>query len=209
MLLRIASISLICLWATNLHAQPNDGAPATTATEPVAATPEPAATTAEPVATLASRNIGFRNGFSLSAGQESGTTASGADISGQLYGVDWRIGTGINEAISVYLHSHLSMGTASVGGASGATGNFATALVGEYMLPNRLFFGGGAGYGVLNNPSGPLAEVRAGYYPFENSSTAAARRLNVALDARWYFVDDGGTDVTVTHIALSLGYDRF
>lgn len=209
MLLRIASISLICLWATNLHAQPSQSATGeATTTEPAAAEPATAAPGATATVT-AKRNIGFRNGFSASIGQESGTTASGADISGQLYGVDWRIGTGINEAISLYMHTHLSMGTASVGGASGATGNFAAALVGEYMLPNRLFFGGGGGYGVLNNPSGPLAEIRAGYYPFENSSTSAARRLNVALDARWYFVDDAGTGVTVTHIALSLGYDRF
>ncbi len=151
----------------------------------------------------------LRNGFSLSAGQESGTTANGADISGQLYGVDWRIGARVNEAISVYLHSHLSFGTASVGGGSGATGNFATAIVGDYTLPSRVFFGGGVGYGVLNNPSGSLAQVRVGYYPFENSASGKARRLNVAMDARWYFVDDAGTGITVTHIALSLGYDRF
>jgi hypothetical protein len=163
---------------------------------------------AEPVATVQSTSS-FRNGFSLSAGQESGTTAGGADISGQLYGLDWRIGKRVNEAVSVYLHSHLSFGTASVGGGSGATGNLASALIGEYQLPNRLFFGGGGGYGVLNNPSGPLAQVRVGYYPFEKKSAGKARRLNVALDARWYFVDDAGTGVTVTHIALSLGYDRF
>ena len=151
----------------------------------------------------------LRNGFSLSAGQEFGTTAGGADISGQLYGVDWRIGAVITEAISVHWHSHLSFGTASVGGGSGATGNFATAVVGEYTFPMRLFVGAGGGYGVLNNPNGPLAELRAGYYPFKKTSAGKARRLNVALDARWYFVDDAGTGITVTHIALTLGYDRF
>lgn len=153
--------------------------------------------------------VTLRNGFSLSAGQEFGETAGGADISGQLYGVDWRIGAVITEAISLHLHSHLSLGTAGVGNNSGATGNFATAVVGEYTLPMRLFVGAGAGYGVLNNPSGPLAEFRVGYYPFEKSTSGKARRLNVAFDARWYFVDDAGTGVTVTHLALSLGYDRF
>jgi hypothetical protein len=164
-----------------------------------------AASTAE----IGSRNVGFRNGFSLSAGQESGTTAGGADISGQLYGVDWRIGNAITNNVSVYVDTHISLGTASVGGASGATGNFATALIGEYVHPSRFFVGGGGGYGVLNNPSGPLAQARVGYYPFEGSSLAPARHLNVALDARWYFVDDAGTGVTVSHYALSLGYDRF
>jgi len=153
--------------------------------------------------------IGFRNGFSVSAGQESGTTAGGADISGQLYGMDWRIGKGVTSNVSVYVHSHLSFGTASVGGSSGVTGNFATALVADYMFPMRVFVAGGAGYGVLNNPSGPLAELRVGYYPFAKTSAGKARRLNVALDARWYFVDDAGTGVTVTHIAVSLGYDSF
>lgn len=181
MSLRIATVVFLSLWATSAYAEE-------------AATDD---------------GMRLRNGFSLSAGQESGTAASGADISGQLYGVDWRIGAIVTEAVSVHLHSHLSFGTASVGGSSGATGNFATAVVGEYTLPMRLFFGAGGGYGVLNNPNGPLAEARVGYYPFKKDSTGKARRLNVALDARWYFVDDAGTGVTVTHIALSLGYDRF
>ena len=166
-------------------------------------------TTANAHAEPADEGVSLRNGFSLSVGQEFGETASGADISGQLYGLDWRIGAVISEAVSVHLHSHISFGTASVGGASGATGNFATAAVGEYTLPMRLFVGAGAGYGVLNNPNGPLAEARIGYYPFEKTSAGKARRLNVALDARWYFVDDAGTGITVSHIALSLGYDRF
>jgi hypothetical protein len=154
------------------------------------------------------RGIGLRNGFSLSAGTEFGTTdPGGQDISGQLFGVDWRIGMFITNAISVYWHNHLSFG--SVGdnnsSVSGSTGNFATAVMGEYMLPQRFFFAGGGGYGVLNNPNGPLAELRAGWYPFKKEGAGKARRLNVALDARWYFVDG----LTMTHIALSLGYDRF
>lgn len=179
-------------WSTNAYAD---------------TTPESEATAAS--AQIGLRNVGFRNGFSLSAGQESGTTASGASISGQLYGVDWRIGQGITNNLSVYVDTHLSFGTASVGGGSGATGNFATALIGEYVHPSRVFVGGGGGYGVLNNPSGPLAQARVGYYPFDGSSLAPARHLNVAFDARYYFVDDAGTGVTVSHYALSLGYDRF
>src|SRR5437868_5715407 len=37
------------------------------------------------------------------------------------------------------LHTHLSLGTAKIGGASGATGNFAFAVLGEYELPARTF----------------------------------------------------------------------
>lgn len=149
----------------------------------------------------------MRNGFSLSLGQEWGSGPS-EGLSGQLYGFDWRIGAKINSALSVYLQSHLSFGTASIGAASGVTGNFASAVVGEYELPMRLFFAGGAGYGILNNPSGPLVKLRAGYYPFEKSGAGKARRLNVALDARWYMTGEMSAG-TVTHIALTLGYDRF
>jgi hypothetical protein len=152
--------------------------------------------------------MGLRNGFSLSAGQEFGSDAAGTTFSGQLFGIDWRIGAKVTDSIGVYLHSHLSFGTVEVPGqGGGATGNFAAALVGEYTLPMRIFIGGGAGWGVLNNPNGPLVEARAGYYPFKKSSEGKSRRLNIALDARWYM--PGAPINTVTHIALSLGYDRF
>jgi hypothetical protein len=151
----------------------------------------------------------LRNGFSLSAGQEFGTSNLGNKLTGQLYGVDWRIGMQLNKAIGVYLDSHLSFGSAQLNSGSGVTGNFATAVVGEYTLPMRLFLGGGVGYGVLNDPSGPLVQARVGFYPFEAPAQGKARRLNIALDTRLYFVSAGMETLTEKHIALSLGYDRF
>lgn len=207
------SLVLLCLASTTALAQPADPDPAGDAAPPDgAATPEvaPAAMTPEPAAPPTDGGgVTLRNGFSLSAGHEFGETDAGQSFSGQLFGLDWRIGAQINKAIGVYLHSHLSFGTVGpdTGSGGGVTGNFATALVGEYTLPMRVFVGGGVGYGVLNNPSGPLVELRAGYYPFEKTSAGKARRLNVAVDARWYMV--GAPYGTVTHIALSLGYDRF
>jgi hypothetical protein len=159
----------------------------------------------EPPATTAKSTSGFRNGFSLSAGREFGGSR---DISGTMFGVDWRIGGCISEAVSVYLHTHLSFGKAKEGnGASGATGTFASALMGEYTLPIRLFVAGGGGYGVLNNPRGPIAAARIGYYPFKTDSVGKARRLNIALDYRAYFANQGYG--TVNQIQISLGYDRF
>ncbi len=152
----------------------------------------------------------LRNGFSLSVGQEFGTSSLMNDFSGQLYGIDWRIGAQINKALGVYLHSHLSLGSISQNDqTAGYTGNFAAALTGEYQLPMRLFFGAGAGYGVLNNPSGPLVQGRAGYYLFESKDPGKSRRLNVALDFRVYFVSVPAESVTMKHVALSIGYDRF
>jgi hypothetical protein len=36
-----------------------------------------------------------------------------------------------------------------------------------------------------------------------------ARRLNVSLDTRLYFVSAGNESITMKHIALSIGYDHF
>lgn len=216
--MKLALVSLGLLIASNAFAQGTDATTAPAPAEPAPAEPAPpdatlgaAAPTPAPAPMPAAAASGptLRNGFSLSAGQEF-ATVGGVDISGQLFGVDWRIGARINDALSVYADTHLSFGTAgtSIGG-GGATGNFAAAVIGEYEFPFRLFVGGGGGYGVLNNPNGPLAQVRVGYYPFEHKSSGKARRLNLALDGRWYFVDAGGMGVTMSHIALSLGYDRF
>lgn len=160
-------------------------------------TPQPSA--AEP-------GMRLRNGFSLSAGQERGSGPSDG-FSANLFGVDWRIGMQLDELHAVYLDTHLSFGDGQIGGASGATGNFAAALMAERMLPARIFVAGGGGWGVLNNPDGPLAQVRLGWYPFEQQSATKVRRLNVALDARWYF--PGEHIGTVTHVAATIGYDRF
>ena len=94
-----------------------------------------------------------------------------------------------------------------MGGNSGATGTFASALMGEYTLPMRLFVAGGAGYGVLNNPSGPIVAARVGYYPFKTEAVGKKRRLNVSLDYRAYFASDGYG--TVSQVQFTLGYDRF
>ena len=149
---------------------------------------------------------GLRNGFSLSAGQEFG---GDRDISGTMLGVDWRIGARINDPVSIYLHSHLSFGSASEnnGANSGVTATMAAALVGEYRLPMNVFVGAGGGYGVLNNPKGPLLEARVGYYPLKTAATGKVRRLNVALDYRMFMANQGYGNVN--HVAVSLGYDRW
>ena len=148
---------------------------------------------------------GFRNGFSLSAGQEFG---GDRDVSGTMFGFDWRAGARVSEPLSIYVDSHLSFGSAKEGnGQSGFTGTFGAALIGEYTLPMRLFFAGGAGYGVLNNPSGPMLQGRVGYYFFDTRTASKARHLNLALDYRAISASQGYG--MVNHVAISLGYDRF
>lgn len=211
------SFSLVLLGLTSSSLALAQGAPAPTtdaSAAPVVAAAEPAAATGNSVATPAPAptpapepsSSGLRNGFSLSAGQEFG---GDRDISGTMFGLDWRIGYRISQPLSIYLQSHLSFGSASEanGAISGVTGTFASTLMGEYLLPMRLFVAGGAGYGVLNNPNGPVVAARVGYYPMSTSSIGKARRLNIALDYRAFFANQGYG--TVNNIALSLGYDRF
>ncbi len=151
------------------------------------------------------KTSGLRNGFSLSAGQEFG---GNTNVSATMFGVDWRIGWRFTEAVSAHLHSHMSFGSLDSDVETGFTGTFATAVVGEYTMPFGLFGGVGGGWGVLNNPNGPLLEARVGYYISGAEPTVAKkRRLNVALDYRAYAV--GGPYGTVNQVQLTVGYDRF
>lgn len=204
--MNVRSISILACLVSSSVAIADDNTTTVAAAEaaPVAAPPSAAASIAP--APAPREGLRFRNGFSLSIGQEFGSGPS-EGLSGQLYGVDWRIGARINDLLSVYAQTHLSLGTASIGTASGYTGNFALAAIGEVALPQRAFVGGGFGYGVLNNPNGPIVQLRAGWHPFEQDMNATKRRLNVALDARWYF--PGEQIGTVTQLALTIGYDRF
>lgn len=211
--MRRISIGLVCL-AFPAIAAADTGTQVAAATDPAAAGAPAAPPAAPPTVVIAPApapppapepGTHLRNGFSFSAGEEFGSGPS-SGFTGQLYGVDWRIGAHMAGPLSVYADTHISLGTAKIGGASGATGNFAVALIGEYELPARTFIAAGGGYGVLNNPSGPLAQARVGWYPFEHDSSVA-RRLDVALDARFYFAGDQVG--TVSQIALTLGYDRF
>jgi len=191
------SMVLVCLFSSSAAlADGTDGAPA-----PVAAATMPVAAPAP-----AGDGISLRNGFSFSASQAFGSGPS-SGLSESLFGGDWRIGARIANDWAVYMSTHLSFGSAKFAGQSGVTGNFAAALIGERSLPMRTFVGAGGGYGVLNNPSGPLAQLRAGWYPMAASNDGKSRRLNVALDTRFYFAGDAIG--TVSQVALTVGYDRF
>lgn len=204
---RIAMV-VVCLGFGRSIALADGDAPA--AFVPPAAPPAASTTAAQPVAPSADVGDGLRlrHGISLSGGEEVGSGPS-SGLSGSLYGLDWRIGVQINNLYAVYAQTHLSFGTAHIGGASGVTGDFAEALMAERTLADKFFVAAGGGYGVLNNPSGPLAQIRGGMYPMMTSSDTAARRkgLMIGVDARAYFA---GAEVgTVTQIMLSVGYEKF
>jgi hypothetical protein len=151
----------------------------------------------------------MRHGIGFSLGEEFGSGPSDG-LSGSLYGMDWRLGAQINNALALYVDTHLSFGTAHIGAASGVTGNFAVAAMGEYTILNKVAIGAGGGYGILNNPSGPLAQARVAWYPLSSASTTSARRkgLMVGFDARFYFADAMQVG-TVRQFALSIGYEKY
>jgi hypothetical protein len=56
-----------------------------------------------------------------------------------------------------------------------------------------------------------MGAFRVGYYPFETKAAGKARRLNVALDGRFYSISDASATEygTFSQFALTVGYDRF
>ncbi len=201
--MRLLSIGFVCL--VPAIAAADTGTQVATATEPASATPTAVVAPAPEPPPAPPLGTHLRNGFSASLGEELGSGPS-SGLSGQLYGVDWRIGAKLAGPWSIYADTHLSLGTAKIGAASGYTGNFAIAAMGERELPAKTFVAAGGGYGVLNNPSGLLAQVRGGIN-LGGDDMSVSRRWNVALDARFYFAGD--QIGTVSQISLTLGYDRF
>jgi hypothetical protein len=152
----------------------------------------------------------FRFGIDATAGLES-VSADNASVSGAMYGADLRLGWQVNNLLAIYAQPHLSFGTLSTSGSgaqvSGATGTFTGTVIGEVTLINRLFAGAGFGYGLLNNPSGPAVELRAGGYPLMGRGDNGIRRkgLMLGVDFRSVFVS-GATGILFMGC---IGYEAF
>ena len=154
--------------------------------------------------------LGLRNGFSLNAGIYRGSIDPGdIDISATMFGLDWRIGLKLSPSLAIYLNSHLSIGPQKLGAQDDIAANLSSAAIVEYTLPQRVFFGLGGGYAVVDNPTGVMIQGRAGWYPLAKSFEQVHRRLNVALDLRYFMLSEGGQDAKITQVSLSIGYDRF
>lgn len=144
--------------------------------------------------------VRFRGGISGGAGAEiltGGTTIMG--------GVDGRVGVQINHLIGVYAQPQLSFG--SFGGALGITGTFTTTAVVDFTFIDHLLVGAGGGFGVFNNPTGPVVHLRAGGYPLMGHGEDGIRRkgLMLAFDMRLGFI----TGDTVVYPMGSIGYEAF
>jgi hypothetical protein len=161
-----------------------------------------------PPAALAPRDgMRFRWGVSAAGGLEKVSV-----ISGPMFGVDARFGLQLNHLLGFYLQPHLSFGKLSgesTGGfkVTGFTGTFSVAAMAEATLMDRFFAAAGAGYGVLNNPSGAMIQARVGGYPLVGRGLDGIRRrgLMVGVDIRAIFID-GATGLLVLG---AVGYEAF
>lgn len=190
-------------------------APAVAAQQAPASSAAPPASSAAPPASAAAPAAPedggrFRFGINPTVGLER-VSASGASVSGVMYGADMRLGWQINNLLGIYAQPHLSFGSLSTtaGGVpiSGGTGTFVVTAMAEGTFIDRIFVGAGGGYGVLNNPSGFTFEARAGGYPLMGKGKDGIRRkgLMIGGDFRSVFVS-GATGIL---IMACVGYEAF
>jgi hypothetical protein len=173
-----------------------------------AAAPPTTAAAATPAVPVVQDGPRFRSGISLGGGIEKVSIASGG-----MFGIDGRLGLQWNDLLGFYVQPHLSFGSLSVDpgmtsgvGVSGGTGTFSIAAMAEATLVDRFFAGAGFGYGVLNNPSGPMVQARAGGYLMSSRDEGIRRKgLMLGVDIRAIFVD-GATGYLVLG---SVGWEKY
>lgn len=122
-------------------------------------------------------------------------------------GVDLRLGLQINELIGIYVQPQLGFYAGEFGGVTGVGGLLGGSILADFTFADRLFAAAGAGFALLNNPSGPEIHLRAGGYPLASSGGENGRRkgLMLGVDVRMHFVS-GSTFFAPT---LCIGYESF
>lgn len=162
----------------------------------------PSVPSAAPAAEGDKDGFRFRGGVSATAG-----TMLISDYSGFLGGVDAHLGVQVNDMIGVYAVPHLSFGPVSVGSVSTFIGVLSATAVADVTLIDQVFVGAGGGFGVVNNPSGPVLHFRAGGYPLVGDGKDGIRRKGLMLggDVRMYFL----SGITVMQVMGGVGYEAF
>lgn len=146
----------------------------------------------------------FRGGVSGGVGAEFVSSATAI-----VGGVDGRMGLPINDMIGVCAQPHLAFGSygSGFGGFAAVTGTFTGTAVFDFTFLEQLFVGGGAGFGVFNDPTGAVVRLRAGGHPLQGSGENGIRRkgLMLAVDMRLGFI----AGATVVYPMGSIGYEAF
>ena len=136
-------------------------------------------------------------------------TAGGAFVTGGLSGIvggaSAQLGLQVNNLLAIYAEPTLVFGSLGAGAFTGVTGFFGATVVADFSFADRFFAGAGAGYGVLNNPSGPMIQIKGGFFPFMGREGARRTGLSVGADLRVYFA----TGITCVNPAVTIGYAAF
>lgn len=174
-------------------------APPASADEAEAPSSEAAAPAQSPAAAT-----GMRFRFGVSGG---GGLAFWSGPTLKYGGLDLRLGLQLNELIGIYLQPQLGLYGGEFGGVTGVGGLIGSSIVADFTFLDRLFAGAGAGFALLNNPSGFELHFRAGGYPLASTGGENGRRKGLMLgaDVRMHFVG-GSTFVAPT---FCIGYESF
>lgn len=138
---------------------------------------------------------------------------SGDSITAGMGGIDGRLGVQVMDLLGIYAQLHTSLGSFGDLGTgvafAGITGTVAATLVADFTFIDQIFVGAGAGYGVLNNPHGPVVHIRAGGYPYMDFGEDGIRRkgLMLGLDMRIFVLPD--SDVVAVYPMAQIGYEAF
>lgn len=208
---RVLLFTVCSLWAGSALAQQDPNVPAspfapeTTQPAPVAQQPyAPPTPVAVPYVEPPPPQDGPRFRWGVAGG---GGGEFGQGVSFWLVGFDFRLGVQVNDMIGIYVQPHLSAGNGDDNGAEGTTATFAVAGMVDITLSDLVFFGGGFGYGVLNNPSGPMLALRGGIYPALGRAIDRPRRkaLSLSFEFRTHFIDRG----PVVQVMGMVGFESF
>jgi hypothetical protein len=146
---------------------------------------------------------GMRFRFGVSAGAGPLLSSLPTFIYG---GADLRFGLQMNDLFGIYLQPQLGFYGGGGGNFAAFGGLIGGSVLGEVTFWDRLFVGGGLGYGILNNPSGLELHFRAGAYPaMSKSDTGRRKGLMLGVDFRVHLLD------VATFIAptFCIGYESF
>jgi hypothetical protein len=186
---------------------PLGGGPATDAAMPAFAPPpssSPPPIYVAPREEVKEDRVRFRGGVSAGLG---GLFSS--VITGFQAGFDGRIGVQVNDLLGFYVQPHLVFGPASAGSGAPTTviGVLSATGMVDLTLFDSFFLGAGGGFGVVNNPYGPVVQLRAGGYPLVGEGESGGRRkgLMLGVDVRIYILDG----VNVVEATGGIGYEAF
>ncbi len=151
--------------------------------------------------------VRFRFGIAAGGGLLSAEDDFGNTASGEYFGLDLRFGAQINDLIGVYAVPQLGGYSLDVGELTGFGGLVGVSAVVDFTFIDRIFVGAGAGFGVLNNPSGAELHFRAGGYPIISRSSEKIRRkaLMLGIDFRVHLVEG----ITALAPTFNVGYESF